>query len=140
MNMDTNPFKNMNMPNIDMEGMVKNYKKNLETIYSANQVAADVMTSLSNLQNKFMNQALDDLGLVMKKMMTDPMGLKSESGIQEYMKMAQNSWGKSVNHGKEVSEMMNKTGSKVSNMLRERVRSHMEEVGDFMNHAKNTKH
>ena len=136
-----NAFKNMGIPEIDVDTMMNAYKKNLDTIHTANQVAADVMNSLNGLQNKFMQQTLEDMGAIMKKMIDTSNVFKPSETVKEYTKMNQDSWTKTINHGKDLAEMMAKTGSKVSDLLRERVREHMDDLSaEFSNAYKKTKH
>jgi phasin family protein len=134
-------FKNMGIPAMDINAMMNAYKKNLETIHTANQVAADVMNSLSGLQNKFMQQTLEDVGSMMHKIMDPSAALKPTDALKEQSKMNQESWTKTMNHGKELAEMMSKTGAKVSDILRKRVSEHMDEVStDWSANFKKTKH
>lgn len=133
-------FKNMNMPGVDLNSMMGAYKKNLDTIHAASQVAADVMSSLSGLQNKFMQQALQDMGAMMKQMVNDGNTAKASEAAKDYAKSTQETWGKAANHGKEVADMMSKSGEKVSDLLKDRVKDHMEEVANWMDIYKKTKH
>ena len=133
-------FKNMNMPGVDLNSMMGAYKKNLDTIHAASQVAADVMSSLSGLQNKFMQQALEDMGAMMKQMINDGNVAKASESAKEYAKSTQETWGKAANHGKDVANMMSKSSEKVSDLLKDRVKDHMEEVANWMDLYKKTKH
>jgi phasin family protein len=133
-------FKNMKMPGVDLNAMMGTYKKNLDTIHAASQVAADVMSSLSGLQNKFMQQTIGDMGSMMKQMLNEQNASKVSESAKEYTKSTQETWGKAASHGKEVADMMSKSGQKVSDLLRERVRDHMDEVAQWMDVYKKTKH
>jgi phasin family protein len=134
-------FKNMNFqPNVDFTAVMASYKKNLETIVSANQVAMEVLSSLGSLQSKFMQQTLEDIEYTLETIVKSPGSAKPEESLKVCAKISQESWSKAVNHGKSVADMMSKTGVKVSNLLRERVKEHMEESTSWMNAAKKTKH
>ncbi len=136
-----NAFKNTGLPELDINAIMSSYKKNLDTIHTANQVAADVVNSLSGLQNKFMQQTLEDVSIIMKKMMDTSNAFKPTEAIKEYTKMNQETWTKTMNHGKDLADMMAKTGSKVSDLLKERAREQMEDISaEFTNAYKKTKH
>jgi phasin family protein len=134
-------FKNMNFqPNVDFTTVMASYKKNLETIVSANQVAMEVLSSLGNLQSKFMQQTLEDIEDTLETIVKSPSSVKPEDSLKACAKISQESWSKAVNHGKSVADMMSKTGLKVSNLLRDRAKEQMEESTSWMNAAKKTKH
>ena len=136
--MEQNPFMNMKMPEIDMETMMSTYKKNIDTIHAASQVAADVMQSLSGLQSKFMHQALDDINRTFKQNSAEAQ-TKPEDQMKTFTKNVQDALGKTAMHAKEAAEIMTKNTNRVSEMMKDRMKEHMNDLNAFLNPTK-TKH
>ncbi len=56
---ETNPFHQFKFPEGSMETLLSNYKKNMELITAAHQLAADSAKSIMDRQNEYCKEVFD---------------------------------------------------------------------------------
>lgn len=130
------PFTGMKMPNVDISKLMSIHQKNMETLSSANKVAAEITQSIAQLQAKFMRQAMDDMAIVMREAagwMQNPSAAGEKlAGAQDLVK---NAVDKVVSHNKNIGSSISESGEKVIQMFQKRMSDNWNEMTDMIQKA-----
>jgi phasin family protein len=130
-------FKDMKMPKVDFEAVIKAHKKNLETLTKAQKSCFDCAKSLGEAQSNYLKQSFED----MRSHWQDMMSSKSlEEKVQAHTERLKDFFEKTMNHGRLMSEQLMKSHHDISTIVQERFTEGMNEAKDMMKKATPSKH
>lgn len=120
-------MSNMQLQNVDLEGLMEIYRKNMEAIAEVNQAAAEGLQELAQAQAKIMEESLTEL--------IDGVTSASTSAPQDRLnqqsEMARSVFETTYGNLRAVGEKAMKTNSDVFDIINKRMMASMEELKDL---------
>lgn len=128
MDMDLKKYLgDMQLPNVDMEGLMEIHRKNMEAIAEVNRTTAEGIQELVKTQAEMVKESMSDISNGVKEIATaggeDRMGRQGDI-TREVM---ENAFG----NLRQVGEMAMKTNTEVFNIVNNRIMASIEEFKDL---------
>lgn len=98
---------------VSPEALIASYQKNMGAITTASKMAAEAFQTISQLQSRYMQESFDELGGVIKTLVTSPATERvnvSQHALQEGVSRA-------MSHGSTLAQMFTKVGTDMAQMF-----------------------
>ncbi len=126
-------FQNTKMPNIDFDSIMESHRKNMESLASASQMAAETIRSIAQAQGSYMRQAMEDMASYTKKATAS--GANMPGQIDAQSRFVRDEIQKAVGYNQEVSDIWNKSQSKLVKLATERLNECVDESNKIIKGA-----
>lgn len=117
--------QNLNMPKVDVEGILSHHRKNLEALQKAASASAAGAQSVMAKQREALQEGLQEIQ-EMAQSFRAPGG--PQEMVSKQAEFARKSFETAVKNTGEVADIMRKHGSESVDILRERIKDAMEEI------------
>ncbi len=118
-------FENIQIPGFDAEALLAHQRRNIETLTSLNQIAAEGMTNFARSQSRFLVDAMNEMA-------TAAAGLAQMKDVSEAMteqgERARRTFEDTLTHMRELADMINKSNTAAFEEVRQRVEENLAEL------------
>lgn len=121
----TKAFTNLNIPGLDVQGLLEAQRKNIEALAEANRLAMEGMQAVARRETEILTQAMSE---AQKASAT----VRSASGPREIaaaqVDIAKEAFEKAIMNMRELAEMVQKSNVEACNIINRRVAMSLEEI------------
>jgi len=117
--------KNLNVPKVDVESILSHHRKNLEALQKAAQANAAGANEVMSKQRALLQEGLQEITELAQNFRA---GGSPQDVLAKQTEFARKSFETAVKNAGEVGEILRKTGSESVTILRERIKTAMEEI------------
>ena len=125
--------RDLKMPNVDVDAILRHHRKNIEALEKSAEASAAGVSSLMNRQRELLQATLQEV-TEMARTFGSP-GNPQEL-VTKQAEFARKSFEAAVKNAGEVSEMVKKSSTDSIEILRARIRESMEEVRESFDKRK----
>lgn len=126
-------FGDYKIPNVDMDALVQSQQKNMEALMKANAAAVSGTQELLKRQAELFQEALKEAGDAAQNMEA---GANPQDAVAKQVELVQTAVAKALKNSTELSEMVGKTQSEVTDTVNARVAEGLKEVKDVVSSFK----
>lgn len=120
-------FQNYKPSGFDTDQWMSIYNKNMELYSQTNQLAAEALRNITHSNSEFAKHSMEQFSEFMRQMMTTGTNMQDKIDVQTAA--AKESMRSSLEHGQEISNTINKSGSKIVKMVSSRLSDCIDETG-----------
>ncbi len=120
--------KNLNVPKVDVESILSHHRRNLEALQKAASANASGANEIMAKQRAALQEGLQEITEMAQNFRAG--GGNAQDVIAKQADFARKSFETAVKNAGEVGEIMRKTGSESVEILRDRIKTAMEEIRD----------
>jgi phasin family protein len=125
-------FSDFSMPNVGFDTLISSNRKNLEAATKANQLMAEGIQSLVSHQAEFTREIMNESLGMMNSLMSEG---SPEDKLAEQSDWAKESYERFVKNNEEAQELIQKTLTKATEVLNQRVKQSFDEARDTASEA-----
>jgi phasin family protein len=115
----------------DVEALMACQRRNIEALSQANQLAVEGVQAVARRQIEIARQAVEDMSVLFRDL-TQP--VSAEDRIVKNTEYAKLMLEKSVNHGREITQLAAKAGAEAADILRKRACESLDELREMAKH------
>ncbi len=118
-------FSQLNLPMLDVAQVTDAYRKNVEAITQASQLAFAGMQAVTQRQADILRQSLDDYATLLREASTPT---SPQDAASRNAQLATKAFETTVGHLREISELISKSNHESFEVINKRVREMLDEV------------
>lgn len=119
--------QDLKLPKIDVDKIIEHHRKNLEALEQSAKAASTGARTILSKQHEMLNDTLQEISRMAQSYRTP--GSPREL-IGEQVDFARKSFETAIRNSSEMADLFRKTGSESVDILRQRIRKGMEEIGE----------
>lgn len=118
-------FENIQMPGFDAEALLEHQRRNIETLTSLNQIAAEGMTHFARSQARFLVDAMNEMAAAATELgqMRDVGETMTKQGER-----ARRTFEDTLTHMRELADMLSQSNTAAFEEVRQRVEENLAEL------------
>jgi phasin family protein len=113
------------LPGMDMGQVADSYRKNVEAIASASQLAVEGMQAVVKRQTEILRESVEDYSRLLRDFATPA---SAEEAASKQAELAKHTFETALAHMREISEMIAKANNESLEVLNKRVSAMLDEV------------
>ena len=121
----TKMMSEVKIPGVEMEGLMASYRKNIEAVTKANQLAAEGMQAVMRRQAEIVRQSMEEAQVVVKEALANTSPEEKVAKEADLMKAA---FEKALGNMTELAEMAAKSNKEAAEVISGRMLESLEEV------------
>ena len=114
------------MPGFDFEQIAATYRKNLEAMTSASQVAVEGAQLVVKRQAELLQETMEEYAQLMRQYSTPA---SAEDAAAKHVDATKRTFETTLNHMREISDMIAKTNQESAEIINKRISELLQEVG-----------
>ena len=122
-------FKQMKVPGLDLESMTAAYRKNLEAVNAATQVANENMQALARRQAEIVREAVEQMRDAASELTS---AKDAQELVNRQAEIARQAFEKASANMQELAEMMTKSNTATMEIFQARMNEGLAEIQDLM--------
>lgn len=130
-------FKNFNQQSAfggTKENPFQAQRQNMESLNEASRLAVEVIKSISTLQTQYMRQTFDDMGAMMRDLVSKP---SSPDAVPQQAIRLQNAMARTFDHSSNVANILMNSNQEMSKKSQHSMEDAFEKMSDLMSKYKN---
>ncbi len=112
----------------DVEALMACQRRNIEALSQANQLAVEGVQAVARRQIEITRQAFEDASALLRDL-AQP--VSAEDRIAKHTEYAKQMLEKSINHGRELTQLAAKAGAEAADVLRRRANEGLDEMREL---------
>lgn len=112
-------------PEVSVDHLMDSYKKGVESIGAATQMATETLRALSQLQTRFVKESFEELGGVMKELVA----AQPQERVHLSQKAAQKGVARAIAHGNAITQAFSKSRGDMADLLKKKA-NHSQQTTD----------
>lgn len=113
------------LPGLNVEQVAQSYRKNVEALTSASQVAVEGMQAVVKRQSEILRDSMDEYGQLLRQYATPT---SAEEAASKQAELAKQTFETTLGHMKEISELITKANNDSLEVINKRVSEMLDEV------------
>lgn len=118
----------LKMPGVDLNQVAMSYRKNVEALTSASQVAVEGMQSVVKRQTEILRESMEEYAQLMREFSAPG---SPEEAASRNAEVAKHTFETTLAHMREISELIAKTNNESLGVINKRVAEMLDEVKAF---------
>ena len=118
-------MQDFRMPGMDMDKMATSYRKNMEALAAANQLAAEGYQAVAKRQAEILKQGMEEMVSGLKGLMSAG---SPEASANKQADMAKQAFERALANARELAELVAKSNSEALDIINKRVAESLEEL------------
>jgi phasin family protein len=121
----TKMFADFKMPGVNADQFAESYRKNVEAISAASQVAVEGMQAVIKRQSEIMRESVEDYAQLLRgySAPTSP-----EEAASKHVEIAKHAYETTLAHLKEISDLISKSNAESIELINKRIGEMLDEV------------